>query len=348
MIKRLASLLPMIGGSLLVGCATIFSSQPESIEIKSDPPGARFRYGRFSGVTPATIVVPRKELVSEASFSKEGYNEKTFPVKKSVQGITYLGLAYMLVDFLNGNAYEIDPPVINVTLEPTNPLATQVEQMLHAPNIKPAQSSEESKQEVLKTIVGSQDLEEFKFGVVKIIAKPNQGVQKVGTGFIVRMEKEIVYIVTAAHVVTGDPQPEIEFFTKRNVPVRASILGLEGDDEVRGLAVIVVRGLENLPPGLAALSLASTIHLGGGQEIVIIGFPRNAGPWAVIKGTVVSRRGRILDVAAALDEGNSGGPMIQNGKVVGMISGLNRSFGLGVTAASVTDYLDGFGISAQQ
>jgi hypothetical protein len=68
-----------------------------------------------------------------------------------------------------------------------------------------------------------------------------------------------------------------------------------------------VRGQENLPFG---------IRLAGGQGIVTIGFPRSAGPWATITGTIVSRQGRIIDIAAALDEGNSGGPLIQNGKVV--------------------------------
>jgi hypothetical protein len=48
----------------------------------------------------------------------------------------------------------------------------------------------------------------------------------------------------------------VEFFTKRNLPVTAEVLGLEGDDEVRGLAFVVVRGPENLPKGLTALSLA--------------------------------------------------------------------------------------------
>ena len=45
-----------------------------------------------------------------------------------------------------------------------------------------------------------------------------------GTGFIVRLDPDIVYIVTAAHVVAGDPQPSVEFFTNPNVPVRATVL----------------------------------------------------------------------------------------------------------------------------
>ena len=79
-------------------------------------------------------------------------------------------------------------------------------------------------------------------GVVKITAKPPQGTTNIGTGFIVRLESNAAYIVTAAHVVAGDAHPKVEFFTKRNMPVTAEVLGLEGDDEVRGLALVVVRG----------------------------------------------------------------------------------------------------------
>jgi S1-C subfamily serine protease len=156
------------------------------------------------------------------------------------------------------------------------------------------------------------------------------------------------YIVTAAHVVAGDSQPKIEFFTKRNVSVLAEVLGVEGGDELRGLALLIVRGRENLPSGLAPLPLAASARMSGGEEVVIIGFPRGAGPWAVIRGNVVSRRGRDIDLAAAVDEGNSGGPIIQNGRAVGLIAGVGQSFGRGVTAMSIHDFLEGFGITAQE
>ena len=68
------------------------------------------------------------------------------------------------------------------------------------------------------------DLNTFKAGVVKITANPQEGGRKVGTGFIVRLEPEVVYIITAAHVVSGAAQPEVEFFTKRNVPVKGAVL----------------------------------------------------------------------------------------------------------------------------
>ena len=125
--------------------------------------------------------------------------------------------------------------------------------------------------------IGAQDIARLQSGVVKITAKPPSGTTSIGTGFIVRLETNAAYIVTAAHVVAGDAHPKVEFFTKRNMPVMAEVLGLEGDDEVRGLALVVVRGTENLPKEITSLPLA-TASLSGGEDILVIGFPRNAGP----------------------------------------------------------------------
>lgn len=195
--------------------------------------------------------------------------------------------------------------------------------------------------------IGAQDIARLQSGVVKITAKPPQGTANVGTGFIVRVDKDAAYIVTAAHVVAGDTHPKVEFFTKRNLPVTAEVLGLEGDDEVRGLALLVVKGSENLPKGLTALSLAEAARLTGGEDIVVIGFPRNAGPWAIVKGNISSRQGRDIFFSPSIESGHSGGPIFQGGKVVGVVGSGNQSVGRGVTVGSVEDYIEGFGIAAQ-
>ena len=104
-------------------------------------------------------------------------------------------------------------------------------------------------------VIGAQDMARLQSGVVKITAKPPQGTPNVGTGFIVHLESNAAYIVTAAHVVGGDEHPKVEFFTKRNMPVTAEVLGVEGDDEVGGLALVVVRGTENLPKGITRCRL---------------------------------------------------------------------------------------------
>lgn len=195
--------------------------------------------------------------------------------------------------------------------------------------------------------LSAQDIARLQSGVVKITAKPPQGTANIGTGFIVRVEADVAYIVTAAHVVAGDAQPKVEFFTKRNMPVTAEVLGLEGDDEVRGLALLVVRGMENIPTGLTALALAGATRLSGGEDIIIIGFPRNAGPWALIKGNISSRQGRDIYFSPSVDSGHSGGPVLQGGKVVAVVGAGSQAVGRGITARSVQDYIEGFGITAK-
>jgi hypothetical protein len=178
--------------------------------------------------------------------------------------------------------------------------------------------------------------------VVKITAEV-EGHRKVGSGFIVHRTVDLIYIITASHVVEGDAQPKVEFFTRRNLPVPASVVGLEGGDP-KGLALLMVTGQDKLPPGLGTLSLAPSTELKGGDEVTIIGFPQGAGPWAVLKGNIVSRQGRNIDFSAAIDEGSSGGPMIKDGQVVSMVTEMSTPYGRATPAASIQLFLEGWGV----
>ncbi len=194
--------------------------------------------------------------------------------------------------------------------------------------------------------VGAEDIARLQAGVVKVTAKPPSGTTNIGTGFIVRVDKETAYIITAAHVVAGDPNPKVEFFTKQHVQFSAEVLpGAEGGDDVGGLALLLVKGKENLPSGIGALPLASTSLML--EDMVMIGFPLGAGPWHVTKGNIGSRQGRTIYFDPRVDSGNSGGPIIQKGKVVGVVMAA-RSSGQGITVRGVQDYIEGFGIAAQE
>ncbi|MET0515316.1 MAG: SUMF1/EgtB/PvdO family nonheme iron enzyme [Nitrospiraceae bacterium] len=196
-------------------------------------------------------------------------------------------------------------------------------------------------------VTGTPDITALRAGVVRITALPPGETPKVGTGFIVRLEKDVAFVVTAAHVVSGDEQPKVQFFAQPDVHIQATVKHSEGRDEVTGLALLVVRGRDNLPSGLTALTLASALRLSGNEEIIVIGHPRGAGDWAILKGGIASRQGRYVTVDANIDEGNSGGPIIHNGEVVGLVGGVTR-YGRGVTAGSVREYLEGHGINTQE
>ncbi|QPD02758.1 MAG: hypothetical protein Nkreftii_000532 [Candidatus Nitrospira kreftii] len=183
------------------------------------------------------------------------------------------------------------------------------------------------------TIAQAQNIEELKKGVVKLTAQVD-GKTKVGTGFIVKFDSEIVYIMTAAHVISGDSQPKVQFFSRQEVPVRAQVKHAEGGDGETGMALLVVRGKDNIPVGLATLPLATVARVSGGEDIMVIGHPRGAGDWAILKGSIAARQGRYLTVDANIDEGNSGGPIMHSGQVVGLIGGAQR-YGKGVTIGTV-------------
>lgn len=197
----------------------------------------------------------------------------------------------------------------------------------------------------VQAAVGVLDIERLKSGVVRITATEGNKT-KVGTGFIVKLDPEIVYIVTAAHVVAGDSQPRVQFFTQPDVQTLATVKHIEGSDDVTALALLVIRGKGNIPSGLAPMFLATSARLAGADEVIVIGHPRQAGEWAVLTGAIVSRQGRYVTIDANIDEGNSGGPIIHSGQVVGLIGGAQR-YGKGVTIGTVREYLEGHGISIQ-
>lgn len=116
----------------------------------------------------------------------------------------------------------------------------------------------------------SQEIESLKKGVVKVSSITVEGKQKVGTGFIVRLEADAAYIVTASHVVEGARKVQVEFFTRRNRPVPARTIGIEGGYP-QGLATLLVE--DKIPSGLSVLKLTSSLPVGGGDSVTTIGFP---------------------------------------------------------------------------
>ena len=191
--------------------------------------------------------------------------------------------------------------------------------------------------------VYAQDIEPLRAGVVKISAVA-EGKRKTGAGFIVKLETNIAYIVTAAHVVEGDAAPQVEFFTRQNVFAKSEVRKVEGS-ELQGLALIVVRGKENLPAGLVALKLApANLLKGGGDAVAAIGFPGGVASWGVSRVNVVSLEGRDIVLSKELEEGNSGGPVIKDGQVVGLVVGLNQGFGLALPVSIVQTVLTNWGV----
>jgi len=186
----------------------------------------------------------------------------------------------------------------------------------------------------------AQSIEQLKSGVVKITSKRPGGQEEEGSGFIVRLENNAAYIATAAHVIQGDSQPKVTFFRDQGKTYPARILGSEGG-KPNGLAALIVEG--SLPKGLTVLSFGASHSVGGGEDALIIGFPLYTGvPWAVTKGNITGFKGADLVFSGGVEEGNSGGPVLVHGKVVGLMMEKKGKVGLAVPALIVQFVLKNF------
>ena len=186
-----------------------------------------------------------------------------------------------------------------------------------------------------------------KASVVFIAAQTSEG-QATGSGFVVR---EDGLIVTNAHVVGDAPQ----------VTARIGPDGPEQPAEVVGTSPSTDLALLRVDTGgqtLRALSLADSSAVGVGDEVYAIGSP--FGLEQTLTSGIVSATGRtiqgldgsaisgVIQTDAALNPGNSGGPLIDaHGRVIGVNSQIasdgqgagNVGIGFAVPANTVAELL---------
>ncbi|OGO21961.1 MAG: hypothetical protein A2Z28_00455 [Chloroflexi bacterium RBG_16_51_9] len=126
---------------------------------------------------------------------------------------------------------------------------------------------------------------------------------------------ETGYILTNFHVIADSREVTIIFGDGREAP--ASIIGI---DEVKDLALLKT-DVKNLP----AIAQGSSSELAIGADVIAIGFPLDLeGSVTVSKGIVSATRVidgvRYIQTDAALNPGNSGGPLVNlNGEVIGVV-----------------------------
>jgi formylglycine-generating enzyme required for sulfatase activity len=191
----------------------------------------------------------------------------------------------------------------------------------------------------------AQDYDVLSQGVVKIVSRSPGGQLRTGTGFIVKLEPLMAYIVTAAHVVAGDSEPTIYFAARRNVPVTGRVvkndLGLD-------VSLLLVQGRDNLPAGTLAIGLARGQTIKRGEQVATIGFPAGLGDWAVTSSTIGTQEGSKLTLSGTIAEGNSGGPVLRGDNVVAMITSVQGIAGLAIPALFLDYTLKGWGVEAAE
>jgi hypothetical protein len=190
---------------------------------------------------------------------------------------------------------------------------------------------------LLCAVTGAQNVSEFKSGVVRIVNNRNADI---GTGFIIRIDGMQAYIVTAAHVVRGDQHPSIYLFNQQHDALQADVLDMEEDD-AKGLGLLRLKIPSRLTTGITALRLGPSSQIDGGEDVKVIGFPDGTEFWTVGSGSVARIHGRNLVFSGAIRGGNSGGPVISNRAVIGMVTDVTQASAYAARAEAIEPYLRG-------
>jgi formylglycine-generating enzyme required for sulfatase activity len=182
----------------------------------------------------------------------------------------------------------------------------------------------------------------LKNGVVKITSHVND-IRQIGTGIVVQVTPGSAFILTASHVVEGDPAPEVTFHSSRTQSWPAKILGMDGGNP-KGLATLLVTG--DLPDGIEALRLSQDLSFDAGTAVTLIGFPRIPPvPWAVTQGIITGQAGQDLVISGPANEGNSGGPVFIEEQVAAVVVEVAGGFVNAVPTVIAKLALQGWGVT---
>jgi len=164
-----------------------------------------------------------------------------------------------------------------------------------------------------------------------------------GSGFIVSLDRErsIAYVLTSSHVIEG-ARFEATFaadLSQSSVPTE--VIGLEAENR-NGLAVFRVRSA--VPPGAISLDIAGRNDLGPqpAQNLTLVGYPNASATPLVRTRTFSGQSGALYLVDLGVGEGSSGGPVLLDRKVVGLVTATTAEQTYVVPFATIRTFLEGY------
>lgn len=176
-------------------------------------------------------------------------------------------------------------------------------------------------------------------GVVKILARAGEdGSQKEGSGFVVGFDRGLTFIATAAHVIEGVDRPNVVFAAAPHLRYEAETIQAASD-----IAVLKVVGFV---PGTIALPLDER-PVQPADPLQAIGFPRRAlqPRWSTAGAS--SREGARIVLDEQLAEGHSGGPLLREGWVVGLVNATEEDFSYATSSLFLSQILESWKVPFQ-
>ncbi len=182
-----------------------------------------------------------------------------------------------------------------------------------------------------------------------------------GSGFFVKDKRGNYYIITNYHVVkdyvenvlngsvkTNSKLDRLSIILKNNIsdPKKAEVVGYDSDCDI---AVLRIPNFDHSKVSCLSFANSDSIKVGG--QVLVFGSPLSLSYYTVTSGIVSARRKiehdvgsgvrpiDVVQVDAAINSGNSGGPVVNvKGEVIGVATGkyINRG---------VDDRIDGCGIA---
>ncbi len=186
-----------------------------------------------------------------------------------------------------------------------------------------------------------QDLDTAAAAVVQISGIRNGSTVR-GSGFVVGLDRDKATIVTVSHVIAGLENIQVTFAADLTESFPAGGFLRMDAENPKGPAVFQVRGA--IPAGVTVLSFEVEKRPRLGEPLYLLGFPLMATSLRTTQRTLSARDGTSLLIDQGLGEGFSGGPVLQNGKVVGVVTGVDDQTTYAVEAVVVRAALEGWGV----
>lgn len=246
------------------------------------------------------------------------------PLAQAVGGGLSGAIASRTTDPLPAKARRVKDNFVNRVAEQCGPAVVRVE----------------TEQHIELPGISDGDIFSFFFGVKPEGRRQERRVRSHGSGFCIDGQSGV--ILTNAHVVQGADRISV-LFAGRSTPLECEVLET---DEVIDLAAVRVKGPLKAP--LPAMALGSSETVRTGDWAIVLGNPfglRNTCTLGIVSSLDRSTgetgfdwmRHPLLQTDAAVNQGNSGGPVLNElGEVVGIVS-MRALFGEGIGFAIPVD-----------